>query len=69
MINHLCREKLGNMNANKKVKTAAAAIAVALCCEKDNQKRRKKMGNAVLTAQKHSWILFPATQRAALRRS
>ena len=42
MINHLCREKLGNMNANKKVKIAAAAIAVALCCEEDNEKRRKE---------------------------
>ena len=30
MINHLCQEKLDNMNANKKVKIAAAAIAVAL---------------------------------------
>ena len=42
MINHLCREKLDNMNANKKVKIAAAAIAVALCCEEDNEKRRKE---------------------------
>ena len=42
MINHLCREKLDNMNANKKVKVAAAAIAVALCCEEDNEKRRKE---------------------------
>ena len=30
MINHLCREKLDNINANKKVKIAAAAIAVVL---------------------------------------
>ena len=42
MINHLCQEKLDNMNANKKVKIAAAAIAVALCCEEDNEKRRKE---------------------------
>ena len=42
MINHLCREKLDNMNANKKVKIAAAAIAVALCCKEDNEKRRKE---------------------------
>ena len=42
MINHLCREKLDNMNANKKVKFPAAAIAVALCCEKDNEKRRQE---------------------------
>ena len=41
MINHLCREKLDNMNANKKVKIAAAAIAVALCCEDDDEERRK----------------------------
>ena len=26
------------------------------------------MGKAVVTEQKHSWILFPATQRATLRR-
>ena len=30
MINHLCREKLDNINADKKVKIAAAAIAVVL---------------------------------------
>ena len=42
MINHLCREKLGNMNANKKIKIAAAAIAVPLCCKEDTEKRRKE---------------------------
>ena len=42
MINDLCREKLDNMNANKKVKIAAAAIAVALCYEEDNETRRKE---------------------------
>ena len=30
MINHLYREKLDHMNANKKVKIAAAAIAALL---------------------------------------
>ena len=42
MINHLCREKLDNMNANKKVKIAATGIAVVLFCEEDNEKCRKE---------------------------
>ena len=53
------------MNGNKKVKIAAAAIAVTLCCEEDNEKGREEW----VTAQGHSWILFPATQRARFRRS
>ena len=42
MMNHLCWEKLDNMNTNKKVKIAAATITVALCCQEDNEKCRKE---------------------------